>query len=359
MAKILIYAMKEGMGGVEQYVLNLSKYSSNPASKYGYIIIGGKTIYENELKNCGVDYFFVTDKSKSLVKNIAELNTLLKECRKKYDTFYCNTSGLYYPIPYILAHRYKYKIIIHSHLTEVNNCKKPLHIFNRYWINKVTCKQFACSTPAAEWMFGKKTDLVHIIPNAIEINKFLYNTDLRKKLRKKLNVSDDTFIIGNVGRLSVVKNQKFLLCILQQLKVMDRKYKLILVGDGEMEAELIDEAKRMNVENDVIFYGKTSEPYNIMNVMDCIVMPSLTEGFPISLVEAQAAGLECLVSDVVTKEINISGHVKFKALKESPYEWATYIDSLAPKRYDCSDILTKKGYDVHSLEERVYKLLVS
>lgn len=357
MGKILIYAMQEGFGGVEKYVLNLSIYSANPSQKYGYIIIGNKTIYESELKKCNVDYFFVTHKNRSVLKNIIETNKLFKEQRKNYDKIYFNTSGLYYSVPYLLALKYRYIMVLHSHLTEVHNIKKIIHLFNRWWINKAFSKRLACSTPAAEWLFGKNANSATIVPNAIELEKFGFNERDREEYRNRLGISDCNTVFGNVGRLSVIKNQKFLLKIFKEIRDVNPDVKLLLVGDGEEQVSLQIAAEGDGISDDVIFYGKTNQPEKLMACMDCIVMPSLTEGFPITLVEAQASGLPCVVSDVITDEVNISGNISFKSLNDSAKEWASTICSSNLDRYDCMELLREQGYDVHNIDSFITELL--
>lgn len=353
MGKILIYAMQEGLGGVEQYVLNLSRYGSSPDSKYGYIILGEKTIYESDLKECGVDYFFVTHKNKNVRKNIHELSTLLKAQRKNYDAIYFNTSGLYYPIPYIFAFLNGYKIILHSHSVSGSLPKRLIHYLNRAWILKIATLRLACSTPAGRWMFGKKK--FELIPNAINIRKFRFDENNRNECKRRFNLSD-RFVIGHIGRFTGLKNQSFLLDVFEMYHKSHKNSSLMLIGDGEDREMIYSKVKDKGLLDDVIFVGQTNEPEYYLSVMDCFVMPSITEGFPITLVEAQANGLPCVVSDVITHEVNISGHIKFVSLGQDLKVWSESIEQNC-SRYDCEDKLIDNGFDINTLEERVYKLI--
>lgn len=357
MAKILIYAMLEGIGGVEEYVLNLMRYGEKPESKYGYLILGEKTVYEKELQKGKVDYFFIPPKRK-IIKNIKAIKSLFKQLKGKYEIIYFNTSGLYYPIPYLLAIFYGYKIVLHSHSSEVNDKRKVMHLFNRFWINKFLFKRFACSTPAANWMFGKNIDNVVVIPNAINLQKFRYNADSRNIIREELGLLNNEFLIGHIGRLTHVKNQQRLLYIFSYLVTKDTHMKLILVGDGEDEIQLRDTAKSLDIEKDVMFYGRTNHPEKILCAMDCFVMPSLLEGFPISLVEAQASGLPCIISDNITKEVNITGQISFLSLTEKDSIWAEKILKCKKYlRYDNIQLLQKAGYDLSAFEKNIMDYL--
>ena len=253
MGKVLIYALTEVKGGVEEFVLNLSRYNFQGRDIYGYAVLGEKTVYENELKKIGVDYFYIAPKKK-LIKNIVDIATLFKKLRNEYDTIYFNTSGLYYPIPYLMARKYNYKIAIHSHLTDGPFLKKYIHIFNRWWITKMAYKKMACSTPAGKWMFGDVTN-VKIIPNAIEIERFTFNLYNRKAARKEFGVSTE-LVIGNVGRLTKFKNQRFMIEIINMLKKKNIDSKLVLIGEGEDENELKLYASEIGVSSNVLFLGR-------------------------------------------------------------------------------------------------------
>ena len=155
MGKTLIYTLSDGIGGVEEYVLNLSRFRKLPSSKYGYIVLGESTPYKEELERLGVEYFFVP-KKKALFSNIKRLKSVLKECRKTYDTIYFNTSGLYYPVPYVFAKIYKYRLVLHSHSSNGEWPKSIIHLINRSWIIPRVDARLACSIYAGKWMFGKK-----------------------------------------------------------------------------------------------------------------------------------------------------------------------------------------------------------
>ena len=354
MGKILIYILTEGKGGVEEFVLNLSRYTDNPSNQFGYLILGESTVYEDELKKLGVDYYFIPRKNK-LLSNISTYRTLFKKLRSSYDLIYFNTSGLYYPIPYIFAQKYGYKIVLHSHLTNGSGIKKLFHYFNRAWINKISIAKYACSTPAGKWMFGNNKDF-DIIPNAIELEKFVYNKNNRDDIRAEFGI-ENCFVIGNIGRLHPVKNQIFLVDVLSEVRKNNNKAKLLLVGDGEMKDKIIARAEDYGVAEHIIFTGSTNNPELYYSAMDCFVMPSFIEGFPITLIEAQANGLPCLISDSITSEINVSERIEFQSLDDSSQLWASSLLNMNLSRYDCFDTLQKNGYDLHKSTNNIVNQL--
>lgn len=357
MANILVYALSENFGGVEEYVLNLSRYKKGKDHQYGYILLGKHSPYEKELQQEGIKYYKIPTKL-HLINNIIKTFFLLKELRKEYDVFYINTSSLGYILPYLIAYYLGYKLVLHSHSDASKTSSKVkilVHRINYHFLRKKIYKRLSCSKPAAVWMFGKDADKALIIPNAINLEKFKFNYNEREFYKKKLHL-EQTKVIGNVGRLSDLKNQEFLLKLLAKFR--STNIKLLLVGDGESKEKLITHAKKLGIESKVIFYGRTQHPEKIMNVMDCIVMPSLVEGFPVSLVEAQAAGLPCIVSTNITREVDISHTLSFLSLKDPIEKWCELIlAKIKLGRNNNEAALKKGGFDVFTLEDKVYKCL--
>lgn len=362
MGNVLIYALTEEIGGIEEYVLNLTRYKSSK-NNYSYIILGEHTPYREEMTKLGVEFFYLP-KKRHLFLSIIKTFQLFKRLRFNYETVYFNTSALGYLVPYICAIFFNYRIILHSHLDarKISTMfKKIIHGINYQLIRKNIIVKAACSIPAAKWMFGKDAKQAIIIPNAIKLQRFRYSSDIRNAMKKKLKFSDDVKVIGHVGRLNSVKNQKFLLEIMNYLIKEENNVHLILVGEGENETELREIVNKYKLNSFVTFWGSTVHPEEVMNLFDCMVMPSFAEGFPITLIEAQAAGLSCVVSDVITTEINITGLVDFLSLNVSIEEWCDAIMRAMEKERDgkAITILKQKGYDVYSLENIVSQIIES
>ena len=353
--KVLIYIMSEGKGGVEEYVMNLARYTDAPSKKYGYLVMGKSTVYEEELRKLGVEYFFVPPKSKPLA-NINAYRKLLRQLRAQYDTIYFNTSGLYYPVPYLFAMWNKYRIVLHSHSVGGTNIKSVFHIINRAWIDRRVCARLSCSTPAGKWMFGEDR-VFTLIPNAVKLERFIFNPGNREDCRRKYALGED-FVIGTVGRLHQGKNQVFLVEILKALLDRQVQARLLLVGDGDMRNAIGEKAEALGVSDRVVFAGQTDRSEYFYSAMDCFMLPSYAEGFPITLIEAQANGLPCVVSDRVTRETNISGRIEFLPIEASPQAWAERAVQ-NQGRYSCIDVLKEKGYDVSDIHDRVWKYLVA
>lgn len=185
------------------------------------------------------------------------------------------------------------------------------------WLKQVATDFMACGVGASRCWYGNRyTDSgrVMIVPNAVDTKKYAFDPRIRREVRGKLGIEDDDFVLGMVSRFHPVKNHLFMLDVIQMMKDEGKKVKLLLVGDGELRHEIEQKAKKLGIEHEVIMVGLVSDVHTYLHAMDAIMMPSLNEGLPVSLVEAQTNGLPCWVSTGVPEEVNITGNVTFLPL---------------------------------------------
>ena len=182
----------------------------------------------------------------------------------------------------------------------------------------------ACSELAGRAVFGEKAwrdGLVHVVPNAIEVIKYVYDPATRERLRCELGVSD-CFVIGHVGRFNPVKNHPFLLDVFYEIKKQREDAFLLLIGEGGCMEDVKEKAVALGIEKSVLFAGSRPDAAAFYQAMDFMVFPSFYEGLPGTILEAQAAGVPCLISDTITNEVMLTGLVEAMSLKQSAKEWA-------------------------------------
>lgn len=225
-------------------------------------------------------------------------------------------------------------VIVHSHSIGSDGTAKWLkNTLHRLFINKldkVTDYRLACSEEAAKWMFpANKINSTNILFNGIEIENFKYNKIERKKIRHKLGI-DDKFVLGQVGLVSSTKNQLFSISVLSEYLKKNNNAVLLIVGecDDIWKSKLISKAKRLGVKDNVIIYGSSTEIANMLSAMDVFLFPSIFEGAGIALVEAQANGLPCLISNSVPRITTVSSWITRLDLSDGPIIWASTIDPL-------------------------------
>ena len=235
--------------------------------------------------------------------------------------------------------------IAHAHSTSQDrNWKLVFKLISKKLISLYTTDLFACSADAGEWMFGTKD--VHILPNAIDIERYAFNLLIRNQTKKALGL-DDAFVIGHVGRFSAVKNHSFLTDVFAQIKRQEPNSKLLLVGAGSEMQAVQQKVKALGLGADVIFTGVRNDVANLMQAMDVFVFPSLYEGLGIVLIEAQAAGLPCVVSDTIPREAYLTDLITAEKLSSSVEKWAEKILKKRDfPRTDRRDEIAAHGFDI-------------
>lgn len=261
---------------------------------------------------------------------------------------------------------YKYGIktrICHAHNTKIEpNLKKPLKLLYKTQLKKVANYYWGCGVEAIKFYFGDKIikeNNYMVLHNAIDVDKFIYNEEIRNKLRDKMNLQDK-FVIGHVGRFMEQKNHEFILDLFRVILKENPNSVLILLGDGELQEKMKEKAKALGISNSVKFLGNIDNVNEMYQVMDIFLLPSLFEGLPVVGIEAQAAGLKCFFSDDITKEVEITENVEYLNLKNDSLDvWAKKI--LDKKKYirkNMSEDIIKSGYSIKEEAKKLEKIYI-
>ncbi len=309
---------------------------------YGDIVkqLGGK-IFEMPTFR-GTNFFEISKRWKYFFKEHPEYRVLHSHVR--------SYASLYLPI----AHKAGLKTIIHSHST--SNGKGFSSIVKRimqYPLRFQADHFFACSKESGAWLFGKKvvdSEKFHILQNAIDAEKYRFNQDVRDKYRKEIGLGDKkTFI--HVGRFHPAKNHSFLLNLFAEIHKKDANTILILAGDGELRPEIEKQISDLKIQDSVLLLGSRSDVVNLLQAADCFLFPSNWEGLPVTVVEAQAAGLPCFISDKVTEEVGISDLVKYLPIDQGIQFWIDALENtnLLEKK-DVSEQISSAGFDIRFTE---------
>ena len=296
-------------------------------------------------------------------RNIIEHWKLFKNNR--FDIVHCNMPENILPI--FFAKLFKVKLrILHSH----NDYNYIFHKSN-WMIKQIYSKVIrfnannanqliACGNVAAITAFGQKSfnhGEILILHNAIDVERFSYNKKTREDLRLKLGL-DDAILIGHIGRFETdQKNQEFLIEVFERAKKSIPKLKLIFIGDGKNKQVLEGEISALGLADDVIFCGTVNNVYDYLQAMDIFCFPSRYEGLGIVAVEAQAAGLPCILSDRVPREVKICDGVTFLSIDNSYDEWVNALIKYSNyRRKDNSDMIVNAGYEINQVSEQLLNL---
>lgn len=341
-------------GGVEMVIMNYYRHIDKKRYQFDFYALEGSSVPQREEIEAMGGRVFVVPRYTQLPNYEKALMRHFKE--EQYQIVHSNMNTLSVLSLYAAKKAGIPNRIVHNHSTagkgemKKNIMKYMLRPFAKVYPTKLV----ACSKYAGEWIYGKNADFT-VFNNAIEVERFAYNPEIRKSMRKELGF-DGKFVVGNVGRFCYQKNHDKLIDIFVEIKKRKSNAVLLLVGEGELESEVKDKVKHLGLDKDVFFLGKRNDTNRIYQAMDVFVLPSRYEGLPVVGVEAQAAGLPCIFSDIVTEETKILPSSMFIPVEATDKSWAdTTIKTVNKyKRKDVSLEIRKAGFDI---EEQAGKMM--
>lgn len=346
MKVLIVNTVPTERNGITNVIFNYLSAIDSKEIEFGYVYKGQiDEDYEKYLRVKGIKCYQLRRSIKHPIRYIKELSKISKD----YDIVHAHGNSSSLLLEMLAAKLGKAKVrIAHSHNT---TCNSPLvhKILNPIFI-KFCTERLACGVEAGKWLYGNHD--FKVINNGIDTFRFRFNDRERENIRKQLRWSD-SFIIGNVGNFYEQKNHTFLLDTFSRFYQKEPKSRLLILGDGPLKDELLIKVKNLGLEDTVKFAGSVGNVEVYLSAMDIIVMPSLFEGLPLTLIEEQANGLQCVVSDVITKDADM-GNLEFLSLDLPASEWSKCIErklKKLPNRLESSsksiEIIKSRGFDIH------------
>lgn len=311
--------------GVMGVIMNYYRHLDRSEIQFDFLcFLPCEESYEEEIRTLGGRVFFLPKPGVSL-HALKAVNEFFKEHGKNYDWLHNHEVYLSFFLRPISKHYGIKNFIIHSHATKYSD-RIPAAWRNRILclpIRFISCKHMACSRAAGEFLFhrslGKKIPCL-ILPNAIEPQAFYYKEAIRSQYREQLGL-ESAYLIGHIGRFVPQKNHRFLLSVFRDVLEETLDAHLLLIGDGPLKRDMERYADQLNITEHVHFLGQRKDTAPLLWTMDLFVLPSLYEGLPVSCLEAQAAGLPCIIADTVSREVQATTRMKWLSL-ESYHAWA-------------------------------------
>lgn len=361
MKKFLVYGLTINWGGVEAIVLSMIKRLSCSYS-FDIILSPEDCPYSHQYKADNISFVHIPSwgsDRKGFADGLKKLYSV-----KNYDYLWIN--GCLMSNKTVISVTKKYsraKIITHSHgssFEEKNFVKKLillfLHKLNRPYYLKNLDYPCMCAHKSGEWFYGKsylKEHKVHWIKNGVDVSRFQFDIEKRNAIRNELGIKNDTFALFHVGRLTAVKNQQKLLSVFADFVSTGVNTRLFIAGEGELKEELIRQSQQLEVADLVTFMGLRKDVNDLYQAMDVMLLPSFHEGFPVTLVEAQASGLPCIVSDNVTRETDVVGIIDYLSIEGDNKEWVECLTKIHsnpnPNRQKYSLLMREARYDIDSV----------
>lgn len=350
-------------GGAETFLMKV--YRALDKTKYQmdfYVASQKEGFYDQEIMSLGGRIFRSTPKSQGFFKSFNALkNTVSKE---KYNYVMRVSQHSLSTLDLLAAKFGGAKTLIYrssNSATGGGAVNKILHELFKWMPMIVPTIKIAPSTEAAEFMFGKdcvKREKAILIKNAIAVDEFIFNQERRDKIRQEFNINEE-FVVGHIGRFNNQKNHRFLIEVFNEIVKEHANSVLVLVGKGELEKEVKKQIETLGLTNKVVFTGIRLDIPDLLMAMDVFIFPSFFEGMPNTVIEAQATGLKCLVSDSVTKEAGFTGLVEFLPLVLGHEKWAKDASQFSASyvRRNMKREFVAEGYDIRFTVDFFEKLL--
>ncbi|MBP3444978.1 MAG: glycosyltransferase family 1 protein [Bacilli bacterium] len=357
MIKVLQVGATNVLGGIEIFLHNYYKNIDRNKVKFDFVNMYDKICFQEEYEENGSRVYNLPNYRIHPFKYLKQLSKILKD--EKYDVLHFNMNSAIFLYPLMAAKKANVPVIIaHSHNSSSDKgiIKNILHDLIKHFITLFANYFFACSDYAGKWFFSDKvmkSDSFYIINNAINVEEFKFNEAKRIQVRKDLNIKDNEILIGHVGRFIKQKNHKFLIDIFDQIVTTNKKFKLVLIGVGELKKEIEKKVQNLGIDKNVIFLGQRNDTKDLYQAIDVFLLPSLYEGLPLVGIEAQVAGCICFFSKNITEEVKIKENTRFIKIDNSKI-WASEI--LKCKVEINNNNRYTLGFDKFNIKNNVKKL---
>ena len=334
-------------GGVGSMLLNFHRQVDTNQIQFDYLM--SHSAYQSSFiqtaQNLGATcYLLPSLNAKNVFSYLSQACQFFKKHAHEYAIVHIHAPNLAFGMG-LLAKMYGVKVrVVHSHSTYYSNTWlkslrnsllfAPIRLSNTHFC--------ACSQKAGNFLF--KNTPFYLVHNGVDISRFMFNPNLRKQLRVQLGIADRQ-VIGCVSNFLTAKNHSFLLRVFRQLLEQCPKAVLLCAGEGELLSAMQQFSINLKCDKQVYFLGRRTDVPSLYNAFDCLVMPSLFEGFPVVGVEAQANGLPCLFSDRITPEILLTSQAQQLPLDEGV--WVTALKTaLQTPRIDTARTLEQAGFSI-------------
>lgn len=338
-------------GGAETLIMNIYRHIDHQKYSFCFLLNDADCDYADEIRQLGGTIYTIAPRSNGVISYCKSLYLFFREHDGEFNAVHMHTSSLSSMEVLFFAKLFKIKKrVIHSHSTvQEGLIHSILHWLNKPWVRVLATDYLSCSQVASDWLY-KYTGVLNksiVIKNGIDLDQFKYNESFREEIREQYNIADSAIVIGHVGRFDLVKNHSFLVDVFYNYHILCPNSVLICVGVGNTFNDISILVREKGIHESVIFAGLQSEVYKFLSAFDFFVFPSLYEGLPVSLVEAQASGVMTICSDKVSKEACLSDYISQFELSKSAKEWAKYISSISPlNRSDFVKQVEEKGYSI-------------
>lgn len=363
MKRILCLVSGMDAGGAETFLMKLYRHMDRNLYQMDFAVnVQEPAFYDEEILSMGGKIFYVPPKTKDMVGFVKGLYHLVKEEQYKYVLRVTSNSMGFLDL--LVAKKAGAKVCAARSSNSSDGGRVAVRVINRLarlLFLRYVDVMIAPSDLAAEYTFGKRKvqkGEVHFLKNAIDLHEFSYSEEARKEIREELGVKEE-LLLGHIGRFAEQKNHRFLIDVFEKVLKEMPDAKLLLIGEGELKQDIEKYVQQKGIQESVIFAGVRKDIAKVLSAMDVFLLPSLYEGMPNVVIEAQATGLPCLIADTITREADLTGLVKYLSI-EKEIEWCEEIIKFVwgrKRRTVQSQCMEVKGYDIQRVAQKFAKLM--
>jgi len=358
--RVLHIVGKMERGGLETMIMNFYRNINKSKVQFDFIVHGEeKGFFDDEILKMGGKIYHVRKKSDSFLGNLKDIYNVIYNNQYKIVHVHQDAMSMF---ALREAKRAGVSIrIAHAHSTSMppSLLGKIIYPYALKRTNKYATHKFACSEASAKYLFNRNTSNVVIFKNAINTQRFTFIPEEYQSVREKYNLNGN-FVIGHIANFLYPKNHDFVIEIFKELLKKRTNSKLLLCGSGQLLEQYKNKVIESDLQENIIFMGNIDNVNEIMQGLDAFILPSLYEGFPVVLVEAQCEGLPCFVSNVITKETKITDNIHYLSLNAGPEKWSDEIlKVVSSNRKDFSDEIYKSGFDILDVSKKLEDVYLS
>ncbi len=356
---LTICTVEMGRNGISTFIMNCFQTIHKNIVRMDFVApaIGDSSI-SDFIKDMGSDIYELNMRNRNPYRYFVKLVHLIR--KKNYDIVHVHGNSRTVAVELLAAKTAGCRVrIAHSHNTNCNHY--TAHALLRP-VFEISCThRFACGREAGIWMF-KKNDFL-IINNGIRTENFIFSRKDRASVRNSLQLTDE-FVIGHIGLFNEQKNHEFIIRVFASCLKEIENCKLLLVGNGRNYAVMKEKARKLKIEDKVIFYGQSDEVTKLLSAMDLFLFPSKFEGFGIALMEAQITGMPCIASNAVPESTAMGDRVYYLGLDESTDKWVEMIRRLKAEKWVRESFYQEnnariRSFDILNTAEYLEKLYLS
>jgi len=337
-------------GGAETVVMNYYRHIDRSRVQFDFMVHREKRgTFEDEIESLGGKVFRMPPIKITTLQRYKENLKEFFTQHKEYRIIHGHMSELG-AFAYKAAKDAGIPIrICHAHNTRMETDRKTLFRLYLIWLcKKHITHRFSCGKNAARWFYGDQNqEEIVIMNNAVDSKTFRFDATKSQQIKKELGI-EDKLAIGHIGRFNTQKNHEFIIEIFKEIHDIDNQTVLLLAGEGELQERIKQKVKMLGIENSVMFLGMRNDIESLINGFDVFLLPSLFEGLPVTLIEAQSNGLKCFVSQNVPTESNLTGNVEFISLNKKASYWGEKILSCKAgyERKNFSQEIERSGFEI-------------